>query len=85
MMTSFAFILGLLPLVIATGAGAVSRRAVGTPVFAGMLAASVVGIFLIPMLYVSWWGGGGGGRGGGGARGGAQEQGPAGWGARVLG
>jgi HAE1 family hydrophobic/amphiphilic exporter-1 len=52
MMTSFAFILGLLPLVIATGAGAASRRAVGTPVFGGMLAASLFGIFIIPMLYV---------------------------------
>ena len=52
MMTSFAFILGLLPLVLATGPGAASRRAVGTPVFAGMLAASLVGIFVIPMLYV---------------------------------
>jgi HAE1 family hydrophobic/amphiphilic exporter-1 len=51
-MTSFAFILGLLPLVIATGAGALSRRAVGTPVFGGMLFASIFGIFLIPMLYV---------------------------------
>ncbi len=40
MMTSFAFILGLLPLVIAVGAGATSRRAVGTPVFGGMLFAS---------------------------------------------
>jgi hydrophobic/amphiphilic exporter-1 (mainly G- bacteria), HAE1 family len=52
MMTSFAFIAGLVPLVIATGAGAISRRAVGTPVFGGMLAASLFGIFLIPMLYV---------------------------------
>jgi hydrophobe/amphiphile efflux-1 (HAE1) family protein len=52
MMTSFAFVFGLLPLVIATGAGMASRRAVGTPVFAGMIAASVLGIFLIPMLYV---------------------------------
>ena len=52
MMTSFAFILGLVPLVIAEGAGALSRRAVGTPVFGGMLAASLVGIFVIPMLYV---------------------------------
>jgi HAE1 family hydrophobic/amphiphilic exporter-1 len=52
MMTSFAFILGLLPLVIATGAGATSRRAVGTPVFGGMLAASIFGIFMVPMLYV---------------------------------
>jgi HAE1 family hydrophobic/amphiphilic exporter-1 len=52
MMTSFAFVLGLLPLVIASGAGAASRRAVGTPVFAGMLAAAIVGMFIIPMLYV---------------------------------
>jgi HAE1 family hydrophobic/amphiphilic exporter-1 len=52
MMTSFAFILGLLPLVIATGPGAASQRAIGTPVFYGMLAASVIGIFVIPMLYV---------------------------------
>ena len=52
MMTSVAFVLGLVPLVTATGAAAISRRDVGTPVFAGMLAASAVGIFLIPMLYV---------------------------------
>jgi multidrug efflux pump subunit AcrB len=54
MMTSFAFILGLVPLVIATGAAQITRRAVGTPVFAGMLVASGVGIFLIPMLYVTF-------------------------------
>src|SRR5438270_264297 len=54
MMTSFAFIFGLFPLVIATGAGALSRRAVGTPVFGGMIAASLVGIFVIPMLYVTF-------------------------------
>ena len=52
MMTSFAFIFGLLPLVVAEGAGALSRRAVGTPVFGGMLAAALFGIFVIPMLYV---------------------------------
>jgi multidrug efflux pump subunit AcrB len=52
MMTSFAFILGLVPLVIATGAGAASRRAVGTPVFGGMIFAAVFGVFIIPMLYV---------------------------------
>jgi HAE1 family hydrophobic/amphiphilic exporter-1 len=52
MMTSFAFIFGLLPLVVATGAGMISRRAVGTPVFAGMIAAACIGIFIIPMLYV---------------------------------
>ena len=52
MMTSIAFILGLLPLVIATGAAELSRRGVGTPVFGGMLAAGSLGIFLVPMLYV---------------------------------
>ncbi|MBP8289651.1 MAG: efflux RND transporter permease subunit, partial [Chromatiaceae bacterium] len=52
LMTSFAFILGLVPLVIASGAGEASQRGVGTAVFGGMLAASFVGIFLIPMLYV---------------------------------
>jgi hydrophobe/amphiphile efflux-1 (HAE1) family protein len=52
MMTSFAFIAGLVPLVIATGAGMLSRRGVGTAVFGGMLAASLLGIFLIPVLYV---------------------------------
>ncbi len=53
MMTSFAFILGLVPLVIAQGAGAVTRQAVGTPVFGGMLAASLFGIFIIPLLYIT--------------------------------
>jgi hydrophobe/amphiphile efflux-1 (HAE1) family protein len=52
MMTSFAFILGLVPLVTAHGVAQISRRAVGTPVFAGMIAASGIAIFLIPMLYV---------------------------------
>jgi hydrophobic/amphiphilic exporter-1 (mainly G- bacteria), HAE1 family len=52
MMTSFAFIFGLFPLVIAGGAGALSRRAVGTPVFGGMILAALFGIFVIPMLYV---------------------------------
>ncbi len=52
MMTSIAFVLGLVPLVIAQGAAQISRRDVGTSVFAGMLAASSIGIFLIPMLYV---------------------------------
>jgi HAE1 family hydrophobic/amphiphilic exporter-1 len=51
-MTSFAFILGLFPLVIADGAGALSRRAIGTPVFGGMIASALVGIFVIPLLYV---------------------------------
>jgi hydrophobe/amphiphile efflux-1 (HAE1) family protein len=52
MMTSFAFIAGLVPLVIATGAGQLSQRGVGTAVFSGMIAASFLGIFLIPLLYV---------------------------------
>jgi HAE1 family hydrophobic/amphiphilic exporter-1 len=50
-MTSFAFILGLVPLVIAEGAGAASRKAVGSAVFGGMMAAAIFGIFLIPGLY----------------------------------
>ena len=54
MMTSFAFILGLVPLVIASGAGAATQRAVGTAVFGGMLAASCLGIFVIPGLYVAF-------------------------------
>ena len=53
-MTSIAFILGLLPLVTAHGAAMLSRRAIGTPVFAGMIGATAIGIFLIPMLYVSF-------------------------------
>jgi HAE1 family hydrophobic/amphiphilic exporter-1 len=53
MMTSFAFIFGLIPLVVATGAGALTRHAVGTPVFGGMIAASAFGIFLIPLLFIT--------------------------------
>ena len=56
MMTSIAFILGLVPLVWAHGAAMMSRRAVGTAVFAGMIAASSIGIFLIPMLYATFQG-----------------------------
>lgn len=52
LMTSFAFIMGLVPLVIASGAGEASQRGVGTGVFGGMLAAAIIGVFLIPMLYV---------------------------------
>jgi Cu/Ag efflux pump CusA len=52
MMTSFAFILGLYPLVVATGASQLARRNVGTPVFGGMILASFIGIFAIPPLYV---------------------------------
>jgi len=52
MMTSFAFILGLYPLVVAAGASELARRGVGTAVFGGMILASFVGIFAIPPLYV---------------------------------
>ena len=51
LMTSFAFILGCVPLAIASGAGAISRQVMGTTVISGMLAASVIGIFLIPVCY----------------------------------
>ena len=52
LMTSFAFILGCVPLWIAEGSGAASRRILGTVVISGMLAATLLAIFLIPMLYV---------------------------------
>ncbi|QQP88497.1 multidrug efflux RND transporter permease subunit [Skermanella sp. TT6] len=51
-MTSLAFIFGLIPLVTAVGAAAASRRGVSTAVFGGMIAASSLGLFVIPMLYV---------------------------------
>jgi multidrug efflux pump subunit AcrB len=54
MMTSLAFVMGLLPLVTAQGVAMLSRRDIGTAVFAGMIAASSIGIFLIPMLYVTF-------------------------------
>jgi multidrug efflux pump subunit AcrB len=54
LMTALTFILGVVPMVIATGAGAGSRRAIGTTVFSGMLAATLVGIFLIPPLYYAF-------------------------------
>jgi len=52
LMTSFAFILGCVPLWLASGAGAASRRILGTVVVAGMLSATLLAIFLIPVLYV---------------------------------
>src|SRR5712671_1949156 len=52
LMTSFAFLLGVLPLVVASGAGAASRRALGTAVFGGMATATFLGVFIIPVLYV---------------------------------
>ncbi len=54
MMTSFAFIAGLIPLVTASGAGELSRRGVGTAVFSGMIGAALVGVFVIPALYVTF-------------------------------
>ena len=52
LMTSFAFILGVLPLVFATGAGSASRNSVGTTVFGGMIVSTVLNLFFIPVLYV---------------------------------
>ena len=52
LMTSFAFILGVLPLVFATGAGSASRNSVGTTVFGGMIVSTVLNLFFIPLLYV---------------------------------
>ena len=51
-MTSFAFILGIWPLVNATGAGAASRQALGTAVFGGMLASTVLAVFFVPVFFV---------------------------------
>jgi HAE1 family hydrophobic/amphiphilic exporter-1 len=52
LMTAFSFILGVIPLLIASGAGAEARKVMGMTVFAGMMAATVIGIFLVPALYV---------------------------------
>jgi HAE1 family hydrophobic/amphiphilic exporter-1 len=52
LMTSFAFILGVLPLAIATGPGAEMRQALGTAVFTGMLGVTALGLFLTPVFYV---------------------------------
>jgi multidrug efflux pump len=51
-MTSLAFILGVVPLVISSGAGSASRHSIGTGVIGGMLAATFLAIFLIPMFYL---------------------------------
>jgi HAE1 family hydrophobic/amphiphilic exporter-1 len=53
LMTSFAFILGVVPLVWATGAGAASRRAMGTAVFGGMIASTALAVFIVPVFYVA--------------------------------
>jgi HAE1 family hydrophobic/amphiphilic exporter-1 len=52
LMTAFAFILGVVPLMLASGAGAVSRVVMGSAVFWGMLVSTAVGVFIIPGLYV---------------------------------
>jgi multidrug efflux pump len=58
LMTSFAFILGVVPLAIATGAGAEMRRSLGTAVFAGMLGVTLFGVFLTPVFFyvLGWFG-----------------------------
>ena len=53
LMTAFAFILGVVPLLTATGAGAEARKVIGMTVFAGMLVATILGVLLIPMLFVA--------------------------------
>ena len=53
LMTAFAFILGVVPLLTATGAGAESRKVMGMAVFSGMLIATILGVCLIPMLFVA--------------------------------
>jgi multidrug efflux pump len=52
LMTSFAFIMGVVPLVVSTGAGAEMRHAMGVAVFAGMIGVTAFGIFFTPMFYV---------------------------------
>ncbi len=52
MMTAFSSLMGFVPLVFATGAGAIARRAIGTSIFGGLAMASFVGIFFVPLLYV---------------------------------
>jgi HAE1 family hydrophobic/amphiphilic exporter-1 len=52
LMTSFAFILGIVPLVIASGAGSSSRHSLGTPVFGGMILSTFLNLFLVPVIYV---------------------------------
>jgi HAE1 family hydrophobic/amphiphilic exporter-1 len=52
LMTAFAFILGVVPLVLAKGAGAQGRKVMGMSVFAGMAMATVIGVVLVPMLFV---------------------------------
>ncbi|MBU0736080.1 MAG: efflux RND transporter permease subunit, partial [Proteobacteria bacterium] len=51
-MTAFAFIFGVMPLVVAKGAGAASRHSLGTAVFGGMIASTFLSLLLVPVLYV---------------------------------
>jgi len=51
LMTAFAFILGVLPLMFATGAGAASRQSIGTTVFGGMVAATILSLVFVPVFY----------------------------------
>jgi HAE1 family hydrophobic/amphiphilic exporter-1 len=53
LMTAFAFILGVVPLMVATGAGAASRQSIGTTVFGGMLAATILTLLFVPVFYAS--------------------------------
>ena len=52
LMTAFSFILGVIPLLIASGAGAEARKVMGMTVFSGMLAATVIGVLIVPALFV---------------------------------
>jgi len=52
LMTSFTFILGVLPLVVAQGAGAASQRALGSAVFGGMIVSTILSIFFVPVFFV---------------------------------
>jgi HAE1 family hydrophobic/amphiphilic exporter-1 len=61
LMTSFAFILGVAPLLFADGAGAAGQRALGTAVFGGMIASTILAVFFVPVFYIlfarmsEWW------------------------------
>jgi HAE1 family hydrophobic/amphiphilic exporter-1 len=61
LMTAFAFILGVLPLMLSSGAGAASRVSLGTAVFGGMLIGTILGVLVVPAFYVvfqgisEWW------------------------------
>ena len=60
-MTSFAFILGVFPLVVAEGAGAAGQQALGTAVFGGMVASTILAVFFVPVFFAilqsiqEWW------------------------------